>query len=120
MPQTCPQCQSQAADDANHCPSCGAALSRPRPPPRRSRGRTAPRRTGASAPAAAAPARGVRLRGAGLQVRRGPLDAGRPDRRGRHHRAVHLLFLPWFGITVGSGMRVTANGSVATGGCTSH
>ena len=27
MAQTCPQCQSQASDEANHCPSCGAALS---------------------------------------------------------------------------------------------
>ena len=27
MPQTCPQCQSQAGDDASACPSCGASLS---------------------------------------------------------------------------------------------
>jgi hypothetical protein len=27
MPQTCPQCQSEAADGANACPSCGSALS---------------------------------------------------------------------------------------------
>jgi hypothetical protein len=27
MPQTCPQCQSEAGDDASACPSCGAALS---------------------------------------------------------------------------------------------
>ena len=27
MPKTCPQCQNQTTDDANHCPSCGAALT---------------------------------------------------------------------------------------------
>jgi zinc-ribbon domain len=27
MPQTCPQCQSQATDDDAYCPSCGAALA---------------------------------------------------------------------------------------------
>ena len=26
MAQTCPQCQSQTGDEANHCPNCGAAL----------------------------------------------------------------------------------------------
>jgi len=26
MPQTCPQCQTEAADDATACPSCGATL----------------------------------------------------------------------------------------------
>jgi hypothetical protein len=26
MAQTCQQCQSQAGDEANHCPNCGAAL----------------------------------------------------------------------------------------------
>ena len=33
MAQTCPQCQSQAGDEANHCPSCGAALSATAAPP---------------------------------------------------------------------------------------
>ena len=27
MPQTCPQCQSGASDDAGFCPNCGAALA---------------------------------------------------------------------------------------------
>jgi hypothetical protein len=27
MAQTCPQCQSQAGDDANNCPNCGAVLT---------------------------------------------------------------------------------------------
>src|SRR5580700_10517930 len=26
MPKTCPQCQSEAADDATTCPSCGTSL----------------------------------------------------------------------------------------------
>jgi hypothetical protein len=26
MPQTCPQCQNEAADNAGYCPSCGTAL----------------------------------------------------------------------------------------------
>ena len=49
MPQTCPQCQSQAADDASACPSCGATLSA---------GATATQAAppvGAPAPATAAP-----------------------------------------------------------------
>ena len=36
MPQTCPQCQAEAADDATFCSKCGAALSpdsAPPPPP---------------------------------------------------------------------------------------
>jgi hypothetical protein len=33
MAQTCPQCQSQASDEANHCPSCGALLTSVAPPP---------------------------------------------------------------------------------------
>jgi hypothetical protein len=31
VPQTCPQCQSQAGDDASACPSCGASLRAPAP-----------------------------------------------------------------------------------------
>ena len=27
MPKTCPQCQRETTDDANHCPNCGAALN---------------------------------------------------------------------------------------------
>ena len=26
MPQTCPQCQTEASEGANHCPNCGAQL----------------------------------------------------------------------------------------------
>jgi hypothetical protein len=33
MAQTCPQCQSQASDEANHCPNCGALLRAAEPPP---------------------------------------------------------------------------------------
>jgi hypothetical protein len=46
MPQTCPQCQSQVADDAGTCPSCGSSLSL---------GSTATQAAPAPAPAAATP-----------------------------------------------------------------
>jgi hypothetical protein len=48
MPKTCPQCQSEAADAASFCPSCGASLaagaatSAPPPPANASPGGTAP------------------------------------------------------------------------------
>ena len=117
MPQTCPQCQSEAADDADYCPSCGAALSAHLDGhpgcSRRERSRDG-RRGGAPAGAAAA---GVRR--AGLQVRRGPLVAGRPDRRGRHDRAVHLA-VPALVHRLRIGFTADpSSGSVRTGGSTS-
>jgi zinc-ribbon domain len=56
MPKTCPQCQSEAADAATFCPSCGASLapaaaaSEPPPPP-----------TGAPPSGGAAPSAGSAL-----------------------------------------------------------
>ena len=50
MPKTCPQCQSEAADAATFCPSCGASLASaagtgaaPPPPPGAPTGGASPR-----------------------------------------------------------------------------
>lgn len=63
MPQTCPQCQNQAPDEANHCPNCGARLAgapataqgaSTRPPPQmggQSAGAATPAASGSSVPA---------------------------------------------------------------------
>ena len=79
-----PAMSERASDEAGYCPSCGTALSagsddsprcsRPeqRPPPARRRATHRSR---------------FRLAVAGLQVRRRPLDAGRPDRRRGDDRA---------------------------------
>ena len=84
MPQTCPQCQSEAADGVSACPSCGASLSAGARPTQDAPPVSAP------APAAPAAAGIRRVVHAGLQVRCGPLVHGRPDRRCGHRRAVHL------------------------------
>ena len=116
MAQTCPQCQSQAGDDANHCPNCGAALH-----PRRHRPGRAGRRAasggcthaGAAAPAGAAGASAV------------PpfkFDAARWTLADRIAGVATLvlficLFLPWFtysfGFGSGSVERVVARVDVA-------
>jgi hypothetical protein len=46
MAQTCPQCQSQASDEVNNCPSCGAVLAT---------AAAAPQGASAAAPPSAAP-----------------------------------------------------------------
>ena len=98
MAQTCPQCQSQASDEANHCPNCGAALSAAAapaagPPP------------GGTPPPAAAPA------GAGAPVSAVPpfkFDVARWSRADRIAGVATVvlficLFLPWFTISFGFG-----------------
>jgi hypothetical protein len=98
MAQTCPQCQSQASDEANHCPNCGAALSAAAapaagPPP------------GGTPPPAAAPA------GAGAPVSAVPpfkFDIARLSLADRIAGVATVvlficLFLPWFTYSYGLG-----------------
>ncbi len=115
MPKTCPQCQSEAADDANNCPNCGAALgtapaastAAPPPPPPPPAGAPA----GAGAPAAAAASRS--------SVPAYRFDAARWSLADRIAGIASIvlfisLFLSWFGITV-IGITVTASGLSAHG-----
>jgi hypothetical protein len=108
MPQTCPQCQSEAGDDASACPSCGASLSATATP-------AAPVVT-APAAATAAPA------GAAPSVSTVPaykFDAARWSLADRIAGVATIvlfisLFLAWFGISV-IGVTVTASGVSAHG-----
>jgi len=56
MPQTCPQCQTQAADDATACPSCGASLGSSSTATQAAPAVSAPTPPAAAPPAAAPPA----------------------------------------------------------------
>jgi hypothetical protein len=112
MPKTCPQCQSEAADEATTCPSCGTALgpaagasaaSATAPPP-------AGAPAGAGAPAAAAAARHVPAY---------HFDAARWSTADRIAGIATIvlfvsLFLSWFGVSV-IGITVTASGLSAHG-----
>ena len=92
MPKTCPQCQSEAADNANNCSNCGAPLGQPvaQQPRRHPHGRrpAARRRLPAlPAPGSSRP---------GLQF-----DAGRWSLADRIAGVATIvlficLFLPWF------------------------
>jgi hypothetical protein len=111
MPQTCPQCQSGASDDAGFCPNCGAALS----------GATT---TAQAAPAPGTPAPGAT--GAPAGATRGAstvpaykFDAARWSLADRISGVATIvlfisLFLSWFGISV-IGITVTASGLSAHG-----
>jgi hypothetical protein len=98
MPQTCPQCQSQTADDAAFCPSCGAAL----------------RETAGSASPAGSPppARASTVPPYKFDVARWSLA----DRIAGVATVVLFvsLFLAWFGVSV-IGITVTASGVSAHG-----
>ena len=105
MPKTCPQCQNETADDANHCPSCGAAMT-----------------TGAT-PAAAGPVQSapagaaVTSSGSSLPPYAFSLDKlNLADMISGVASIVLLisLFLSWFGITV-IGIHLTASGTSAHG-----
>lgn len=107
MPKTCPQCQSEAADEATYCPSCGTALgaaaTSPAPPP-------AGAPAGAGAPAAAT---------TGRNVPAFHFDAARWTRADWIAGIASIvlfisLFLSWFGISV-IGITVTASGLSAHG-----
>jgi hypothetical protein len=105
MPKTCPQCQSETTDDANHCPSCGAAMP------------------AAATPAAAGPAQSaptgaaVTSSGSSLPPYAFSLDKlNLADMISGVASIVLLisLFLSWFGITV-IGIQLTASGTSAHG-----
>lgn len=94
MPQTCPQCQSEAADTATFCPSCGTPLGTAAPPP--------------SAPA------GSTVSSGSSSIPAYHFDAARWSRADRIAGIATIvlfvsLFLSWFGITV-IGITVTASG----------
>lgn len=106
MPKTCPQCQSEAADTATFCPSCGASLA-------------AGAAAGAAPPPPAGAAPGAATPSAGSSVPAFRFDAARwsvADRIAGIASFVLLisLFLSWFGITV-IGITVTASGVSAHG-----
>jgi hypothetical protein len=110
MPQTCPQCQSQAADDATACPSCGAALAASPTATQAAPAVSAPAPAPAAAPAAAS---------TGSSMPAYKFDAARwtlADRIAGGASVVLFisLFLSWFGITV-IGITVTASGLSAHG-----
>jgi hypothetical protein len=84
MPQTCPQCQTQAGEDANHCPNCGAQLR------------------AAAAPQGAAAGAGT----SGSAIPAYKFDAARWTQADRIAGIATLalfisLFLPWFTISFG-------------------
>jgi hypothetical protein len=113
MPQTCAQCQSEAAEDATFCPSCGAQLgagsaAAPRPA------------AAATGPAVGAPADAPAARAStGSSVPPYKFDAARwslADRIAGIASVVLFisLFLSWFGVSV-IGITVTASGLSAHG-----
>jgi hypothetical protein len=113
MPQTCPQCQSQVADDAGTCPSCGSSLSAS---PTSTATQAAPP-VSAPAPAPAAAAGAAAASGSSIPAYK--FDAARwslADRIAGVATVVLFvsLFLSWFGITV-IGITVTASGVSAHG-----
>jgi hypothetical protein len=105
MPKTCPQCQSEAADEATTCPSCGSAL-----------GSAAATTASAAPPAAGAPA-GAGAPAAAAAARHVPayhFDVARWSRADWIAGIATIvlfisLFLPWFGISV-IGITVTFSG----------
>ena len=105
MPQTCPQCQSEAADDARACPSCGASLS-------------GGARATQDAPSVSAPAPAPAAPSASAMPAY-KFDAARwslADRIAGVATVVLFisLFLSWFGVSV-IGITVTASGVSAHG-----
>jgi hypothetical protein len=112
MPQTCPQCQNVAADEATACPSCGASLSGGATATQDVPPVTAP----ATAPAAAGPAAAA---SSASTMPAYKFDAARwslADRIAGVATVVLFisLFLAWFGISV-IGVTVTASGVSAHG-----
>jgi hypothetical protein len=95
MPQTCPQCQSEATDEANHCSNCGAPL------------RAATTQASAAPPSGAsdattAPASGASTSSASVPAYK--FDAARWSRADRIAGIATIvlficLFLPWFTVS---------------------
>lgn len=127
MPQTCMQCQSEAADGASSCPSCGASLSGaaaqdapdavpspgPAPAPAAASATPVGGAPAGSAAAAAAPA------GSTSAVPPYKFDAARWSLADRIAGIATIvlfisLFLSWFGVSV-IGITVTASGVSAHG-----
>jgi hypothetical protein len=109
MSQTCPQCQTEAADDASACPSCGATLGSSSSATQAAPAVSAP--APAAAPAAAA--------SSASSVPAYKFDAARWSLADRIAGIASIvlfisLFLSWFGITV-IGITVTASGLSAHG-----
>lgn len=112
MPQTCPQCQNVAADDASACPSCGAPLSAGATATQDAPPVTAP----APAPAAAGPAAAAPSASAMPAYK---FDAARwslADRIAGVATVVLFisLFLSWFSASVGP-LSASASGVSAHG-----
>ena len=107
MPKTCPQCQNETTDEANHCPSCGAALA----------GGAAP---AAGGPAQAAPAAGgPAVASTGSSLPPYAFDLAKLNLADMIAGVASIvllisLFLSWFGITV-IGIHLTASGTSAHG-----
>jgi hypothetical protein len=111
MPQTCPQCQSQAADEAAFCPSCGNTLSAAPAPPV---GATPAPPVGGAAPP---PAYGATPSASSVPAYK--FEAARWSLADRISGIATIvlfisLFLAWFGVSV-IGITVTASGVSAHG-----
>ena len=118
MPQTCPKCQREAADDASFCPSCGASLGQGTPPAA-APGMSAPAAAGAGAGAGETPASSSSSSSSSSSMPAYKFDAARwslADRIAGGATVVLFisLFLSWFGVTV-IGITVTASGLSAHG-----
>ena len=125
MPQTCAQCQSEAADDATACPTCGAPLGASAatttaapavntPPPA-----AAAPAVNTPPPAAAAPAAPAGSASTGSSVPAYKFDAARWSLADRIAGIASIvlfisLFLSWFGVSI-IGITVTASGLSAHG-----
>jgi hypothetical protein len=116
MPQTCPQCQTEAADEAGFCPSCGTSLSGAATATQAPPATSGPPATSAPAAATAAPA-GVPASASAVPAYH--FDVARWSLADRISGVATIvlfisLFLAWFGVSV-IGITVTASGVSAHG-----
>lgn len=115
MPQTCPQCQTEAAEEASFCPSCGAPLGGAADTPAAATSGSATA-TAAGAPAGAAAASAPAGASAVPPYRFNAARWSLADRISGVATIVLFisLFLAWFGLSV-IGITVTASGVSAHG-----